>query len=194
MAFVGFDVQGLYPAASMNVGQAADFNFGHGPFMYAPTDGGRLSFQSISEAVILTAASGHTSMDRVRPREQSAFDVRRYIAEDRVEAGCIDDDAQADDNVHARDSDGDGDMHRDGEEDGGRLEIERQALVENMIGMGFPVEWAIRAAGRSGELSKKGEVDHPSTSRHSRLLRQTTCRLAVIDLTLISPGISDTPK
>lgn len=38
VAFVGFDPEGLYPAASMNVGQAAHFNFGYSPFLYTPTD------------------------------------------------------------------------------------------------------------------------------------------------------------
>lgn len=37
VAFVGFDPEGLYPAASMNVGQAAHFNFGYSPFLYTPT-------------------------------------------------------------------------------------------------------------------------------------------------------------
>ena len=30
--------------------------------------------------------------------------------------------------------------------DNEELDLRRQALVENLIGMGFPVEWAIRAA------------------------------------------------
>lgn len=150
MAFVGLDVQGLYPAASMNVGQAAHFNFGQCPFMYAPTEGGGLSIQPISEAVILTASTEPTLTDRARSREQSALEARRHAVEDdQVGAECTDDDAQAEDDAHARD--GVGDTRGDAEEDGDQLEVERQALVETMIGMGFPVEWAIRAAGRSGE-------------------------------------------
>lgn len=33
----------------------------------------------------------------------------------------------------------------------GRLELKRQSLVENLMGLGFPIEWAIRAADRPGE-------------------------------------------
>ncbi|CAM9095192.1 unnamed protein product, partial [Hapterophycus canaliculatus] len=150
VAFFGFDVQGLYPAASMNVGQVAHFNFGQCPFMYAPTEGGRLPFQSISEAVMMTAAAEPTLTDGENPREQSVFDVGSHVGEDRVRAGCIDGDAQADRDARAHD--GDGNMLEDEDEDGAQLEVERQALVENMIAMGFPVEWAIRAAGRSGAV------------------------------------------
>lgn len=35
-------------------------------------------------------------------------------------------------------------------------ELQRQSLVENLIGMGFPVEWAIRAAESSGKLAGDG--------------------------------------
>lgn len=37
-----------------------------------------------------------------------------------------------------------------------QLELQRQGLVENLIGMGFPVEWAIRAAERSGKPWGRG--------------------------------------
>ncbi|CAM9328498.1 unnamed protein product, partial [Scytosiphon promiscuus] len=149
VAFVGFDVKGLYPAASMNVGQAAHFNFGQCPFLFAPTDDGRLLVQPISEAVCTTATAEHTSTNSARLRAHSMFDVRRYVGEDGVEADCTNDNAEADDDAHARDGNGD---VEDREEDRNQLEVERQALVENMIGMGFPVEWAIRSAGRSGAV------------------------------------------
>ncbi|KAG5178333.1 concanavalin A-like lectin/glucanase domain-containing protein, partial [Tribonema minus] len=36
VAFVGFQADGIFPAASLNVGQSARFNFGQGPFAYPP--------------------------------------------------------------------------------------------------------------------------------------------------------------
>lgn len=153
VAFVGFDVEGLFPACSMNVGQAALFNFGHSPFLYTPpTDSGGLCFRPVLEAVPHCA-----SVERVEPC---------FTCEDHAEAARDDDHAHGDTHELAprgtrasnttigavrRYDDG---YMQGGESEGiSQLELERQGLVENLIGMGFPVEWAIRAAGRSGELN-----------------------------------------
>lgn len=166
-------MEGLYPAASMNVGQAARFNFGHSPFLYAPTDSGDLLFQPVSEAVtIAMAAADPISADNTRPCRQPLRDISGNPREDRAEHEHVHDDNHGAPNgpsprrirasrnivvgTERNDTqpfsvDGDGSM-QGGESDGSpHLELERQRLVENLIGMGFPVEWAIRAAGRSGE-------------------------------------------
>lgn len=189
VAFVGFDTEGLYPAASMNVGQAAHFNFGYSPFLYNPMDSGASSFQPITEAVSATVAVHSDSIDNntgvesfqayqertpMRPSdplmaggdvdgddvdEGANGDVRRGIDEfssrrDRERRGSGGDtEGRQGDNrsnnyggsgngVGATDGAGGGDAH---------LELQRQGLVENLIVMGFPVEWAMRAAERSGE-------------------------------------------
>lgn len=190
VAFVGFNTEGLYPAASMNVGQAAHFNFGYSPFMYNPMDSGASSFRPITEAVSTTAAVDAGSIDNntgmgnfgvhpertpARPSDSSLTgrdvdgdevdegtngEIRRGIGEvassrrdrERHGGGANAEDGQEDNSggnyggsgnsVEAIDGTGGGDAH---------LELQRQALVENLIAMGFPVEWAMRAAERSGE-------------------------------------------
>eukprot|EP00752_Nemacystus_decipiens_P011018 g9791.t1 len=155
VAYVGFDMEGLFPACSMNVGQAALFNFGHSPFLYTPpTDSGGLCFRPVLEAV----------------RHCSSVEVVGQcftggIGEDQAEP--VRDDDHARDGTHevmprgtrgrntavgTERSYDEGYMQGGETEDISRLELERQGLVENLIGMGFPVEWAIRAAGRSGSV------------------------------------------
>lgn len=154
VAFVGFDMEGLFPACSMNVGQAALFNFGHSPFLYTPpTDGGGLSFRPVLEAV-----AGCASVESTRPwgAEQ--------VGEDQAEAARDGRHAHGDTHeltprgIRARNaavavelSYDEGYTEGGENEDNSHLELERQGLVENLIGMGFPVEWAVRAAERSGE-------------------------------------------
>lgn len=157
VAFVGFDMDGLFPACSMNVGQAALFNFGHSPFLYTPpTDSGGLGFRPVLAAVAPCA-----SVETVRPC------FIGDVGEDQAEAAHDDDHAHGDtreltprgtpagntEAVGAGRSYDEGYMQGGESEELSRLELERQGLVENLIGMGFPVEWAIRAAGRSGEWS-----------------------------------------
>jgi uncharacterized UBP type Zn finger protein len=51
--------------------------------------------------------------------------------------------AEEDDN----DNDNDEDEEEEEEEDSGHLvELRRQAMIESLIGMGFPIDWALRAA------------------------------------------------
>lgn len=154
VAYVGFDMEGLFPACSMNVGQAALFNFGHSSFLYTPpTDSGGLSFRPILEAVAHCASVGS-----VRPC------FTGDAGEDQAEAARDDNHAHGDAHeltprgIRTRNtaigtgrSYDEGYMEGGESEDNSHLELERQGLVENLIGMGFPVEWAIRAAGRSGE-------------------------------------------
>lgn len=153
VAFVGFDIEGLFPACSMNVGQAAVFNFGRSPFLYAPpTDSGGLSFRPVLGAVPHHCAS----VERAGPPS--------FTGDDQAEAACDDDRAHGDTReltpretgvsntaVGAGRSYDEGYTQGGESEDVSQLEVERQGLVESLIGMGFPVEWAIRAAGRSGE-------------------------------------------
>lgn len=153
VAFVGFDMEGLFPACSMNVGQAALFNFGRSPFLYnPPTDGGGVAFRPVLEAVAHCASV-----------ESVGQCFTGDVGEDQAEAACDDNHAHGDTRgitpresrarnaaVGAGRSYDEGYMQGGESEDISHLELERQALVENLIGMGFPVEWAIRAAGRSG--------------------------------------------
>lgn len=155
VAFVGFDMEGLFPACSMNVGQAALFNFGHSPFLYTPpTDSGGGCFRPVLEAVAHYCASV----------ESVGQCFTGGVGEDQAEGACDDDHAHGDTHeatprgdrarntaVGAGRSYDEGYMPGGESEDISHLELERQGLVENLIGMGFPVEWAIRAAGRSGE-------------------------------------------
>lgn len=155
VAFVGFDMEGLFPACSMNVGQAALFNFGHSSFLYSPpTDRGGLPFRPVLEAVAHCASS----VESERPR------VTGGVGEHRAEAARDGDHAHGDPNeltprgsrarhtgIGARQTYDEGYTQGGENEDASQLELERQGLVENLIGMGFPVEWAIRAAGSSGE-------------------------------------------
>ncbi len=156
VAFVGFDMEGLYPAASMNVGQAALFNFGQSPFLYTPTNSVGPSFQPVPGA----------------STERAGSCVAGDGGEIRTEADNVDDGAQNETHessprairnrnfaatgagrgdTQRYSSNGEG--HIPGGEEGENLpsERERQRLVESLIGMDFPIEWAIRAAGRSGE-------------------------------------------
>lgn len=174
VAFVGFDMEGLYPAASMNVGQAARFNFGHSSFLYTPTNSGGSSFQPVLEAVAKnTAAVDPHSADYTRRFGRSLLDMRGELREDRTEHEHVDSDAMGDENEPlprgirgcSRDTavgtgrngtrphsiGGDGSMQGGESEGTSHLELERQRLVDNLSGMGFPIEWAIRAARRSGE-------------------------------------------
>lgn len=189
VAFVGFDTKGLYPAASMNVGQAAHFNFGYSPFLYNPVDSGASSFQPITEAVSTTVAVHSDSIDNntrvgsfgayqertpVRPSDPSMAggdidgdevgerangDVRRGIdgfssRRDRERRGSGGDTegGQGDNRSNNYEDSGNGVEATDGAGGGdAHLELQRQGLVENLIVMGFPVEWAMRAAERSGE-------------------------------------------
>lgn len=191
VAFVGFDTEGLYPAASMNVGQAARFNFGYSPFLYTPIDANELPFRPITEAAAVNDAAHNSGpnvalgtsrhgcrsdMPPVRPREP-------LLAENRGQRVVGDRDGEQAD-LESRGSRGLSSRsgrdranrstdtstretrpspHDDsiggnrGEEVNGaegaitHLELQRQSLVENLIGMGFPIEWAIRAAEHSGK-------------------------------------------
>ena len=61
----------------------------------------------------------------------------------------VDDDGQDDEEEGGEDSNAgeqeDGEEEEE-EENSHLVELRRQALIENLIGMGFPVDWALRAA------------------------------------------------
>ena len=178
MAFVGVDTEGLYPAASMNVGQAACFNFGYSPFLYSPTVSSEGSpVRAISEAVPNINMTDPSYENPVEPDERHLLNDAGRIPEggrdgDGDRAGHDDQNdihglspgriRQRHDDVaglHTRRSGGrasgsggaDTVRRRSGGGGDGRTELERQGLVETLIGMGFPIEWAIRAAERSGK-------------------------------------------
>lgn len=161
VAFAGFEMGGLYPAASMNVGQGAHFNFGHAPFLFPPIRDGASSLQPVSEALAANDATRPNSADSARSCQ---LPVRGIDGEDAESAGDGDEHhrevslgrvrgtnvAVGTGDGQAFSTSGEDGQEREGE-DVSQLPIERQALVENLIAMGFPVEWAIRAAGKPGK-------------------------------------------
>lgn len=186
VAFSGVYTEGLYPAASMNVGQAASFNFGYSPFLYSPPDSEGSPFRPVSEAVLHTTMADHTVFATVSELGERNLPngVTRATREDRVE-GNRNGDGDQNDIIRRRSPARIRQRHNDGTAavqsrrsagmvsaasggdagrgavggDGGPTELERQGLVETLIGMGFPIEWAIRAAERSGKKSMKKNTD-----------------------------------
>lgn len=188
---MGFDTEGMYPAASMNVGQAAHFNFGYSPFMYAPIDSSGSSFQPVTEAV---GTNGLVHPDFTSTARMSEYEanpelipsgsinselqhhIARVVGEDSTEAKSTENYTSDQRNIgellprrtqgrhggedeignrhsgsRSYTSASDSDIRDGVGQDVPHLEHQRQGLVDNLIGMGFPVEWAIRAAERSGE-------------------------------------------
>lgn len=159
----------------MNVGQAAHFNFGCSPFLHIPTDTGDSSFRPVSEAAATIATVDPNSTEGARRYEQ-----RLPGDTGAGEGGDGGTGERAGDNdqhgVHelspimvsetcggdagfetgggisrTRLGNDDGDTRGGADQGNPRSELQRQRLVEHLIGMGFPVEWAIRAAERCGE-------------------------------------------
>lgn len=173
----------------MNVGQAARFNFGYSPFLYARIDGDEVPVRPIAEAAINMATSSESVVDTCfssrdsRPNLTPEWPVEPSLTEQRA-PGVVSNAAEPEDRrcvgFSARESrdelsrgaeletgdeiaspPGDGTSGEDTWESDGaegvvvqHLELQRQSLVDNLIGMGFPVEWAIRAAERSGKNGK----------------------------------------
>lgn len=131
-AFVGFSAEGMFPAASLNVGQAAHFNFGQSEFIHPPSAWDGLVFHSLCEAgdrgglqamrslkslAVSSSPSDHQT-DKLPPHSRAST-----AGEDRESRWSNEGDAG----------------------EGSGLQSRRRTLIESLIGMGFPVEWAIRA-------------------------------------------------
>lgn len=182
VAFVGFDPEGLYPAASMNVGQKATFNFGTSPFVYAPAHAEEIPFRPITEAGAIKSAAGRdpyadlglpaleapSNLAHMRSLETSSAENRAQgqfgnVTNQRLmdlssTEGSGTNNGGHDARARSRSigprsgcntSDTTENVGTEGE--AVHAELRRQGLVENLIGMGFPVEWAIRAAESSGK-------------------------------------------
>lgn len=164
----------------MNVGQAAHFNLGHSPFLYSPTESGDFFSRPITEGTALNAANSDDSqptregmhLDSIRPLganwESTGADQSGNRDHDDNDETCSrtirarrvrnveGEVARRDDDSQPCFVSGDGAAGRgEGRELDPGLELQRQRLVENLIGMGFPVEWAVRAAERSGEKQRR---------------------------------------
>lgn len=177
VAFIGFDPEGLYPAASMNVGQAAHFNFGFSPFLFTPTECRGPISGAIEMKVSECQGSNNSSavgrledseMLHLGHREGTLTNNATRSTEGRLNGVLT---ANADgqrpgiNERHGTDADTGTRLRVSRMENcdrrgissgvipdtGMHLELRRQGLAENLIGMGFPVEWAIRAAESSGE-------------------------------------------
>ncbi|CAM9188437.1 unnamed protein product, partial [Discosporangium mesarthrocarpum] len=164
VAFVGFPVEGIHPAASLNVGQAALFNFGNSRFLHPPSSTDGLFFQPIIDACCpRPAPSLGAQVPRNGQRNHSGLDTsngqRLQDGRERnlgsrstdISNGCAGEDGgrgvSSDDGSSRR-----GEMEDNSED----TELRRQGLVENLVGMGFPIEWAVRAAEQSDASMNEG--------------------------------------
>lgn len=154
VAFRGFRGRGLYPAASLNDGQAAHFNFGHSQFIHPPSGIDGLPFRAVSDAtpsiLLHSRELGNANILACNPRDGSGNrdshainddvnTINRHVAESSATTTTFADIGA--DTGTARSS------STAAEEDiVAHIELRQQHLIENLIGMGFPVEWAIRAA------------------------------------------------
>ena len=118
VAYTGFHaVGGCYPAASFNMQQSARFNFGPPHSQFAfPPPTG---YRGISEA-IAEAVNAREEADK--PGGETCGEME--TKEKRVSSSSI---TRVD--------------HQPGD-----IALRRQALVDNLISMGFPIDWCIRAA------------------------------------------------
>eukprot|EP00939_MAST-03C_sp_MAST-3C-sp1_P003796 g3796.t1 len=173
VAFTARDITGsLYPAVSMNMGQSIHFNFGTEPFQYLPhivesekgSDMCRVP-RAVSDAepvvwlrrALLRSSYSHRrgskgSKGESRPRESDASCIDE--AEDEGAATslsgripCIYPGDEDTDDFEGSDVD-DYDA-TDANFVGGSCDERREILVDNLIAMGFPVEWCVRAAHES---------------------------------------------
>lgn len=142
-AFVGFSGRGLFPAASLNVGQAARFNFGQSPFIHPPSAIDGLPFRPVGEAARgggqrSESRGGDGSETDKEGRSREASQDARRLSQTSSRGG--EEEGQV---RHRRDTNATDDSEE--EEGQGSLQNRRRALIESLMGMGFPVEWAIRA-------------------------------------------------
>ena len=163
---------GLYPAVSLNMSQSARFNFGppFGDFIFPPVD---VSYRSVGEAFMISIsalADGRNNVDVSAPsspkNNSSSSSMLNNGENDGAGAGGssgsggggggsssggqgVGDDGNASTSGETKD------VHQDEEDDDGEEEEElgRQQMIDNLIGMGFPVEWCVRAANHHYEDS-----------------------------------------
>lgn len=165
VAFRGFRGQGIFPAASLNDGQAAHFNFGTSQFMHPPSGIDGLPFRAVADATPSSRSSSRAStnaesvLDGVVPidtveenRPTSAFEQNRAVPMHDNNINATSESPTGSPfpmDTETSDDLGFGLRHvsTSAEEDVvAEIELRQQHLIENLIGMGFPVEWAIRAA------------------------------------------------
>jgi hypothetical protein len=135
-AFMGLHLEaptGLYPVASLNAGQAVRFNFGHSAFHHLSEASNILG--AVPQAVCLAAScSPVASSGGVGSAPSMAISTDRMPPS---QVGGSSSYMQTDDNATGV------------TEEFGAREREnsrRQSIAASLIGMGFPAEWALRAA------------------------------------------------
>ena len=117
VAFTGFhSVGGVYPAASFNMQQTARFNFGPPHSEFAFPP--PAGFKGITDAIRLSANSLESSSQKEAVSSSSMRESTSELANA----------AKADvSQPH-------------------EINMQRQVLVDNLVSMGFPVDWCVRAA------------------------------------------------
>ena len=159
VAFSNFhESGGLYPAISLNMDQAARFNFGppYSDFVYPPSFE-YSSYRSVAEAFImskqaqqktkpvvnshtgkmesLNGSNGDITLSAItRSRMHSTDESKNQ--NDTLQIGSKSD--QCSSLQQQEEAEAELQMQND--------EIIRQAMIDNLISMGFPVEWCVRAA------------------------------------------------
>jgi alpha-tubulin suppressor-like RCC1 family protein len=120
VAFTSFHaVGGCYPAASFNMQQSARFNFGppHSQFAFPPPSGYKCVSAAINEGVNAQEQAAN------KPISKQPDNTDRTEKEQTFSAPIPSVDHSA-----------------------SGIALRRQALVDNLISMGFPIDWCIRAA------------------------------------------------
>ena len=119
--------KGFFPGASLNVGQAARFNFGHAPFLHPPSTTDGLPFHAVAEASGARGLSSSRILRSVGRADMAHHTFGRACGSRHGSRGVADG--------------GDEEMTAE-------LEIRRQTLIETLIGMGLS-----RSSGPSVRLS-----------------------------------------
>ena len=145
----------MYPAASLNMGQAMQFNFGSSPFIHPPSDPlYKGVLQAASFTKITKKLSSKSQISKIQNNSETTNGApvnmnstnHQGISSNSLEINNFE-------NTNEGHANASGDMNRmslndDENELGDSLNTQRQSLIENLINMnmGFPVELCVRAA------------------------------------------------
>ena len=157
---------GLYPAISLNMDQAARFNFGppHGEFVFPPTDD-YPSYSPISDAFTKSISIKKRSKYGEKVSEQTFSHLEKKSEPYRVDESNESNVDQDDTSVTVSNNGFQLSSLQQQEAAEAELKLQndelvRQAMIDNLIGMGFPVEWCVRAANHhfSGDMDESSAI------------------------------------
>eukprot|EP01035_Chromulina_nebulosa_P018786 gene18786-24553_t len=152
----------MYPAISLNVRQTIRVNFGSYRFMYPPDEIDKKPFQPVCQAIGLknfslrkkskkiddNSNSNNNDLDinsSVLDNSSSSISVNwnnNAITTNRLDERDRDDSDGLDINYRSSKDNTDRSNHDNSPD---YVEMNRQQLIENLIAMGFPIDWALRA-------------------------------------------------